>query len=72
MVSTAPGMMVCGPLIGSRRRLILVAVEVVRSLRRYRNAIEPFRRMRRSARPKHQNEHHRAKEGGPTVHQRRP
>lgn len=69
MVPTAPRMVVCDPLIGSRRHLILLAVEVICSFGSHRYAAEPFRRLRRSTRPQHENEHHRANKGGPAVHQ---
>ena len=72
MMAVATRMVMRDPLIGARRNLILVPVEVTGSFRRDRDAIEPLRRVRSPARPKHEDKHHSAKKRSPTVHHRRP
>ena len=68
-MAAAPRMMVRHALTLAGRRLIAIAIKMTGCLDADRNTVKPLRRMRRSACPQHQDEHHCANEGNPAVHQ---
>lgn len=72
LMPAATRVMMSHALIRCRRNLILVAVKMTYCLCADRNAVQPFRRVRHSARPQREGEHHGANKGSPTVHQRSP
>lgn len=71
-MAAAANMMMCGALLPARGPLVVISLVVTNDVGDGREAIDAVRRMRRSTRPDHQDEHQSTNEGLPAWHGRRP